>query len=288
MTIINSKIGYGPPIVSFDVLSNDPLISLVNIPDLEKLPAAANAIGWQKIAIDDQLFGKNEAEVTDKLSHLFAHAYLHFHTGSEEDWIKSIEQGRKPYLISHILNTLGPASIKPKISRYYIPFDGKFFHKVSPHVQYVWLDGYDRNLNHLIGNNWIEGKVDISNTSLQYAILDLDRFAEDWKLCPELPDLTESQKKELDLNLPTGNDLYSLSSSMNELVRNTTCAETRYALYRVQLLFNAFAKLVSSQTQSDFKCAIRGKMGLVSSFSWSLEMESAGNTVHVTDVTGAW
>lgn len=137
MTTINSKIGYGPPIVSFDVLSNDPLISLVNIPDLEKLPAAANAIGWQKIAIDDQLFGKNEAEVTDKLSHLFAHAYLHFHTGSEEDWIKSIEQGRKPYLISHILNTLGPASIKPKISRYYIPFDGKFFHKVSPHVQYV-------------------------------------------------------------------------------------------------------------------------------------------------------
>jgi hypothetical protein len=290
MATIKPKTGYGPPIVSFDVFTNDPLISLVNMPDREKLAAATvatNATFWQKIVIDHRFFDKNEAEVNGKLSRLFAHAYLHFHTGSEEDWIKSIEDGRKPYLISHILNTLEPASLNTTIPRYYVPFDGKFFHKVNPHAQYVWLDGYDRNINHLIGSNWVEGEVVISNTNLQYVILDLDRFAEEWRLCPELPDLSENQKRELDLNLPTGNDLYSLSSAMNGLVRNTTCATTRYALYRVQLLFNAFAKLVSSQTQPNFKCAIRGKMGLVSSFSWSLERENASNRIHVTEITGA-
>ena len=176
----------------------------------------------KRLPLTTSFLARIQAEVTDKLSHLFAHAYLHFHTGSEEDWIRSIEQGRKPYLISHILNTLGPASIKPKISRYYIPFDGKFFHKVSPHVQYVWLDGYDRNLNHLIGNNWIEGKVDISNTSLQYAIVDLDRFAEDLEAVSWTARLDRKPKERARHKLAKrSNDLYSLSSSMNELVRET-------------------------------------------------------------------
>jgi hypothetical protein len=29
-------------------------------------------------------------------------------------------------------------------------------------------------------------------------------------------------------------------------------------------------------------------MGLVSSFSWSLERENASNRIHVTEITGAW
>lgn len=289
MSIEKPKFIYDLPLVPFDSFNNDPLISLADSLDPEKLSVAStttNKIFWQKIIIDSQFFDKSEDEVCQKLSSLFKHAYLHFYTGSQKDWKRSIEQGWKPYMMAPMVTKSEPISLETKIPRYYISIDDNLFHNVNPHVQYVWLDGYDSTLNYLIGNKWLENRVVISNTNLKYAIFDLDRFAEEWSQCSELPELSEHQKKQLDTNLPTGNDLYCLSPAINGIIRNTACATTRYALYRVQFLFNAFAKLVAIQTEPGFRCGIKGKMGLISGFSWSLARENASNRVHVTEVTG--
>lgn len=155
---------------------------------------------------------------------------------------------------------------------------GRLYERALPIVKTLWICDYNFDYASLLGARWLEGASDIGTTNLTSLLIDmgvLEGIYDD----EEAGESSEWQK------YPEASRQNILAPFIVEHLSDPE-VENKSNVYKLQLLFSAFAKLISAQ-KSGFTCKVVSQSNnllYLASLLWVFDKEQVLDTVDTLEV----